>query len=315
MTNIHDIAKISGYSVSTVSRVLNRHGYVSSQARNKIQKVIDELDYVPNDVARDLSRGKTFNIGVVLPYTKHAYFGQILDGIMSEAYRRDYRVLVLLSNYDQDKEREFLEQLRRKAFDALIFTSHGLPLTEIAKYLQYGQIVCCQNPNQVAIPAAYTTRVDTYVQAFSWVKAHNYQRIGIMQNRDYHVSATSEKTIAAYQQVFGKMPDSKLIVNDVSTYEDGYQAAGFYAKNNNQADFVFCNSDDIATGFRQYYLDHQLPVPDFMGQENQLSSQILKFSTIDHHLHRVGSAAFSIAVDGEEQIVKIPSTFINRFES
>ncbi|AKP66267.1 LacI family DNA-binding transcriptional regulator [Companilactobacillus ginsenosidimutans] len=312
MTNIHDIAKLSGFSVSTVSRVLNRKNYVSDDAREKIEAVIKQMDYVPNDVARDLSRGKTYNIGVVLPYTKHAYFNQVLNGIMAEAYKQGYRVLILLSNYDKNKELEFLEQLRRKAFDALIFTSHGLPLEEIAKYLKYGQIVCCQNPNNVKIPAAYTARVSTYVKALSWVKEQGYKKIGIMQNRDYHVSATSEKTIRAYKQVFGEMPDSKLIVNDVTTYDNGYQAGEYYNKCSEKPDFVFANSDDIATGLRQYYLDNQLQVPPFMGQENQLPSQILKFSTIDHQLTKVGSAAFDVATSGEDKIVCIPSKFINR---
>lgn len=312
MTNIHDIAKKSGYSVSTVSRVLNQKQYVSEDAKQQIQAVIDELDYVPNDVARDLSRGKTYNIGVVLPYTKHAYFAQILDGIMSEAYKQDYRILVLLSNYDQEKEQEFLEQLRRKAFDALIFTSHGLPLEEIAKYLKYGQIVCCQNPGSINMPAAYTERFNTYVKAFAWLKSKNYQRIAIMQNRDYHESATSEKTIAAYKAVFQKMPDQNLIVNNVSTYQDGYQAAKHYHKTKANPDFVFCNSDDIATGFRQYHLDHNLPIPDYMGQENQLPSQILNFSTIDHHLNKVGEKAFELATSNESKTIRIESDFINR---
>lgn len=59
MTNIHDIAKLSGYSAATVSRVINQRGYVSDKAREKIKSIIDQMDYVPNDVARDLSRVKT----------------------------------------------------------------------------------------------------------------------------------------------------------------------------------------------------------------------------------------------------------------
>lgn len=58
MTNIHDIARLSGYSVSTVSRVLNQKNYVSAKTRADIEAVIDKLDYVPNAVARNLSRGQ-----------------------------------------------------------------------------------------------------------------------------------------------------------------------------------------------------------------------------------------------------------------
>jgi Transcriptional regulators len=256
MTNIHDIAKLTGYSVSTVSRVLNHRNYVAEKTRQDIQAVIDKMDYVPNDVAINLSRGKTHNIGVVLPYTKHPYFTQILNGITSEAFVKNYRVLILLSDYDKDREAEFLEQLRRKAFDALIFTSHGLPLEKIATYQQYGSIVCCQNPEGVDIPAAYSERRETYRKAFLDVKNRGFQRIGLMQSRDYHISPTSKMTVAAYHDIFNKMPDQEMIVNGVKTYQDGYQAGNYYHQNSLHPDFVFCNGDDIATGFRDFYLEN-----------------------------------------------------------
>lgn len=58
MTNIHDIARLSGYSVSTVSRVINHQKYVADDKRAKVEAIMQELDYVPNRVARDLSRGR-----------------------------------------------------------------------------------------------------------------------------------------------------------------------------------------------------------------------------------------------------------------
>ncbi|TAR47962.1 LacI family transcriptional regulator, partial [Lactiplantibacillus plantarum] len=86
MTNIHDIARLSGYSVSTVSRVLNHQNYVSAKTRGDIEAVINKLDYVPNAVARNLSRGATLTIGVVLPHVDHPYFTQLLHGIMRAAF-------------------------------------------------------------------------------------------------------------------------------------------------------------------------------------------------------------------------------------
>ena len=67
MANIKDVAQRSGYSVATVSRALNHHGYVSETAQAKIEAAIADLNYVPNGVAQDLSQGKTFTIGVVCP--------------------------------------------------------------------------------------------------------------------------------------------------------------------------------------------------------------------------------------------------------
>ena len=54
MTNIRKIAKLSGYSVSSVSRVINNHPHVSEEARQKILQVMEELDYRPNILAQEL---------------------------------------------------------------------------------------------------------------------------------------------------------------------------------------------------------------------------------------------------------------------
>lgn len=55
MANIKDIARLSGYSVATVSRYINKNGYVSTNAAQAIQRVVEKVDYVPNTIARDLS--------------------------------------------------------------------------------------------------------------------------------------------------------------------------------------------------------------------------------------------------------------------
>lgn len=138
MTTIRDVARISGYSVSTVSRVLNHKNYVSDEVRKNIQKVIAELDYVPNDVARDLSRGRTMNIGVVVPNIDHPYYTDIVRGIMAAAFAAGYNVLMLPSKYDAVVEHGYLDQLRRHAFDGLIFTSHTMPVADMVPYKQYG---------------------------------------------------------------------------------------------------------------------------------------------------------------------------------
>lgn len=74
MANIKDIARLSGYSVATVSRYINKNGYVSTNAAQAIQRVVEKVDYVPNTIARDLSTGRTKTIGVVVPFFEYSYF-------------------------------------------------------------------------------------------------------------------------------------------------------------------------------------------------------------------------------------------------
>ncbi|KRL86651.1 transcriptional regulator [Lacticaseibacillus pantheris DSM 15945 = JCM 12539 = NBRC 106106] len=312
MTTIRDVARISGYSVSTVSRVLNHKNYVSDEVRKNIQKVIAELDYVPNDVARDLSRGRTMNIGVVVPNIDHPYYTDIVRGIMAAAFAAGYNVLMLPSKYDAVVEHGYLDQLRRHAFDGLIFTSHTMPVADMVPYKQYGEVVVCHDPGQIDISAAFTERGPSYRAAFRWVQRRHYRRVGLVLPRDIDISATSSATITAYKDVFGVEPEPSLIRTGVMSYDDGYAAAEYYGTNNLAPDFIFANGDDIAAGVLQYYRDGHLTPPTVMGQENQLSGQLLGIPTIDHHFRDVGAAALRLAIGAAEGQFPVHSDFIPR---
>lgn len=310
MTNIRTIAKKSGYSASTVSRFINQSGYVSDKASKEIKRIIDEMDYVPNAIARDLSKGQTFTIGVVVPHMRHPFFSELTHGIMDLAFAAECNVLFLESQYDEKLEQKYLEKLHRKAFDALIFISRKLPLTELIKYQKYGPVVCCENPQDNPIAAAYTLRESTYQQAFEWVKQGGYSKIAIILSRPYGNSATSKIIFHSYKKVFGTFPDSNLVYTDCYNYNDGYQSAHLIARDT--PDFIFGNSDDIIAGIYQYYLDNNLELPALMGQENQISGSLLKIPTIDHHLKMIGQAACELAITGAIKSVSIESEFIIR---
>ena len=74
MANIKDIAKTAGVSVTTVSRVLNNHPYVSKEKREAVLHAMETYNYQRNINAVHLSKGKTFLIGVVIPFYKSPLF-------------------------------------------------------------------------------------------------------------------------------------------------------------------------------------------------------------------------------------------------
>ncbi len=310
MANIHDIARLSGFSVATVSRVINDRPYVSAEAKAAVLKVVRQLDYVPNAMARDLSAGHTMTIGVVTPMRDHPYFTSLTNSITRAAFARGYRVMLLPSQYDQTIEADYLEQLRMKAYDALIFTSHALPLSNILPYAKSGQVVVCHDPATVDINAAFTDRGETYVEGCRWLKNHGAHKIGMLLPRSVAFSATSQAMLGAYQQVFGEQLPENLQVLKVMNNEDGYQAAQQLAAQH--VDAIFTNGDDIAAGAVQYYREHDLDVPLMVGQENQLSSHLLNMPTIDHHFRVVGELALRLAVGELSGQHQVPSTFISR---
>ena len=74
MATLKDVAKETGLTVSTVSRVLNNRGYISADARERVYEAMKRLNYQPNELARSLSKQTTNTIGVIVPHIDHPYF-------------------------------------------------------------------------------------------------------------------------------------------------------------------------------------------------------------------------------------------------
>jgi DNA-binding LacI/PurR family transcriptional regulator len=314
MTTIHDVARISGFSLGTVSNVINHPENVARKTRAKIEAVMVELDYSPNVMARNLSLGKTRNIGVVLPNNRHPYFSYIVDGIMEAAFPTGYRVTLLPTNYDEDIERRYLRELQQKAYAGMIFTSRQLPLDELVRSTRFGQIVSCENVGTQAISSAYSDRLPTYEQAFRWIRAQGYSQVALMVQRDGTDSETTRDLLQAYQVVFGtQLADNRLRLG-IANRRDGYDAACFIAATDPAVDFILANGDDIAAGVYMAYRDNGQRVPGIMGTENQLSSQLLHFPTINHHLETLGHIAFSLAIREGVRHQLVKSDFIVRNE-
>ena len=103
MANIKDIAKMAGVSVTTVSRVLNDHPYVSEE-RKAVIEIVEKLNYSQNANAVHLSKGKTNIVGVILPYINHPCFDAMVSGMMETALAHNYRVLLCQTNYNKKKK-------------------------------------------------------------------------------------------------------------------------------------------------------------------------------------------------------------------
>ena len=94
MVTIKDVAKHAGVSVATVSRALNKNGYVSEKAREKVEAAIDELNYYPNEVARSLFQKTSKMIGLLLPDISNPYFPLLMKGIEESARENGYSVIL-----------------------------------------------------------------------------------------------------------------------------------------------------------------------------------------------------------------------------
>lgn len=126
MAKIKDVAKLANVSPSTVSLVLNNKGYVSDATRAKVQAAVQELNYVPSEVARNLSLNRTNLIGVIIPDIAHPFFAILMHEIEIALYRYGYRTMVCSTSEKENAELVFLDMLRRHTMDGLIVGAHAL---------------------------------------------------------------------------------------------------------------------------------------------------------------------------------------------
>ncbi|MGX7163266.1 LacI family DNA-binding transcriptional regulator [Enterococcus massiliensis] len=305
MANIRDIAKLTGYSVSTISRVINDYPYVNEEKRQKVLAVMKELQYTPNRTARNLSYGKTKNIGVIVPFTDHPYFDQLVSGIIQAAFKEGYKVTLLPTNYDPDVELGYLDEFAAKGFDGLIITSRANLLEKVLHYQQYGKIIFCEELPGSNVSSAFIDRKPSIKKALLFMKAQGVQRLGVTLGRSGKMSFNSQITIELCKEIFAF--DDSLVFWDCVIAEDGLQAAEFFR---GKVDGIFTNGDEIAAVIKKSYEKEASPL--VVGRENLLISQVMNFSTIDHHLPACGAAAFRLFYENRQEQIRIPYTFIPR---
>ncbi len=312
MTSIADIAKKAGVAKSTVSRVLNQHPYVSDQVREKVLAVMTELDYSPNQVARDLSQGQTHKIGVVIPHTCHPYFNQLIGGLLDTAKVSDYQLVMMPSDYDQSKELGYLEQLRTRAIDGLIFTSRAISLETIASYSKYGRIVLCEELKEQDwdLASAYLDRGSAFQATFVYLKEQSIKSPLLLFSRNSPESATYQTALAAFRQVYGRGANPRTF-GQVHNFEAGYDLVSQLLQAGS-VEAILATSDDVAAGLRQSYLERGETCPLLVGQENQLSGRLLGLPTIDHQSYHLGELAFSQVLAREVSQKCLVSEFIER---
>ncbi|WP_228552383.1 LacI family DNA-binding transcriptional regulator [Gracilibacillus salitolerans] len=108
MANIKDVAKMARVSTNTVSRYLNDKGYISEKTRTTIQQAIDELNCIPNQVARNLFKNKTNLVGLVIPDVKHPFFSTMASYIENELGKRNLKMI--LCNTVNSSEKKGIHQ-------------------------------------------------------------------------------------------------------------------------------------------------------------------------------------------------------------
>lgn len=133
MAGIKDVAKRANVGVGTVSRMLNNSGYVADATRKKIEVAMKELNYTPNELARNLYHKRTGIIAVLVPNVLNPFFAEFIDYAESELYEAGFKMMVCNTVQESNAELEYLDMLNRHIVDGVITGVHSLDVEEYEK--------------------------------------------------------------------------------------------------------------------------------------------------------------------------------------
>lgn len=133
MSSIQEVAKKAGVGVGTVSRVINDSGYVSEKTRKKVEEVIEELNYKPNELARNLFRNRTNIVAVITPAIGNPYYATLCSEVENRLRKYGYKTMLCNTIGEATNEEAYLEMLERNMVDGIITGTHTLNYSSYKK--------------------------------------------------------------------------------------------------------------------------------------------------------------------------------------
>lgn len=112
MCNIRDIAERAGVSIATVSRYLNRSGYVSEKTKMKIQREIEKAGYTPNALARAIFTKNSRTIALMIPNIANPFFNQMVTAIEDYTNKMGYSLFLCNTGDNKEKEKDSIEIIK-----------------------------------------------------------------------------------------------------------------------------------------------------------------------------------------------------------
>lgn len=249
---IYDVAREANVSMATVSRVVNGNQNVKPATRKKVLKVIEELGYRPNAVARGLASKKTTTVGVIIPDISNSTYSELARGI--EDIATMYRYNIILSNSDQNpnKELQLLETMMGKQVDGIVFMSDVIS-DELRKEMErsHTPIVLAGSIDDTASIAS--VNIDYYAAAYEAVKKFidgGHKQIACISG-PLSSEINREHKLKAYQDALkdaGLDYDERLVVECNNSYEEGSEAVRSLKALDIEPTAYFVSNDEMSIG-------------------------------------------------------------------
>lgn len=257
MATISDVARLSGISVSTVSRVINDSPHVSPDKRARVLAAMEQLGYTPLQAARQMRGSGSGNIAVFVPNITNPFFAYLVNSIEQTLREHEYKTMIIQTGGDKANEREAFNLLKFHHVDGAILCAIENDAGTIRKCARYGCIVICNEYNgDKSIPSVQGRQYEGFLQATEYLINKGHKNIAYctgnhmvaLQELGASIDSDRYRGYAEAMSDHGLAMNPAFIYTKVRTFEDGQTFIREFTGLKNRPDAVITGSDQVAAG-------------------------------------------------------------------
>ncbi len=287
---IRDVAARAGVSAATVSRAFSQPDAVAADTRRRVLAAAQELRYSPNPVARSLARGRTGNLGIVVPDIANSFSAVVIKAVQQEARRDGYALFVAASDDLADDEERWARALATQV-DGLLLVS---PVAPDAVVHELAGLVPVVVTNRVLadVPAVLTTATQATGHAVEHLHALGHRQVVYLAGPDGY---SNDSRLAGLRAASARLGLDAVVLEPLpARFSSGVRAADLVLAAGATA--VVAYNDDIAAGLLTRFADRGVRVPDdvsVVGHDDTALAEILtpRLTTVRIPAAAAGSAA------------------------
>ncbi len=264
--SLKKVAEKAGVSIATVSRVINNSPSVNANTRIRVQKIIKELNYSPNRVAKRLRNRNTSSnlLGVLIPDIQNPFYVEVLRGIEDVSYKNNYALMVCNFSQDETKEQMYLDIIQSESVDGLITAPVHEKDQKVINLVKGGLPIVCVDRGllDVDVDVVLVENRKGAYQAVDLLAKKGYKRIGyisgipkIPSSREREIgfqNALKDNNLTLYPE---------LIKYGNSAHESGVQLCDELLSLPNPPDAIFTGNNLITLGALETIHRRKLQIP------------------------------------------------------
>lgn len=277
---IYDVAREAGVSIATVSKVLNKSGRISDKTREKVNRIMEELNYRPSLVASALTSRRTGTIGLMIPDIANPFFAEAARSIEDYAQEQGSDLIVCSTDRSDEKADRYISLLLRKRVDGLIIASHT-GSTDMIRHLLADQVPLVLFSADIRIIESNSVTVDDYkggYQATEYLLSLGHRRLGIISDNLPGSKLRAEGFLDALKAAGVPFDNPANIIHTSATLENGRKAAAaMLSQAEDRPTAIFACNDLLAIGVMKEARSAGLSIPldlSVVGFDNTMLAEI-----------------------------------------